>query len=72
MKMIVKSSIVITSPIASFGFEILWEAAHRGNIVEGLDLLKKYFDGTIPTTIVTRKAHKGCPVDCNEFRIFNM
>ena len=59
MKMIAKSSIVITRPIASFGFKIvLGSCSIEGNIVEGLDLLKKYFDGTIPTTIVTPKAHK--------------
>jgi hypothetical protein len=69
MKMSTDLSIILTRSVKSFGFEIIYRVSSLSNIEKGLDLLKKYFDSTIPTTLITQKAHKGDPVYCTEFRI---
>jgi len=62
-------SIILTRSVKSFGFKIIYRVSSLSNIGKGLDLLKKYLDGTMLTTIVAQKAHKGLPGECNKFGI---
>jgi hypothetical protein len=70
MKIPTKPLMVISRPVARFLALInSLKTASVSNTEERLDLLKKYSDGTMPTTIVAQKAHKGRPGECNNFRI---